>query len=72
MVLDGFAGKIELGECVEAEHAGAVHRVADLVVLFENEDRRARSAASGRAALSPAGPAPTTMTSHSRVAQNFR
>ena len=37
---DGFAGKIELSECVETEHAGAVHRVADLAVLFENENRQ--------------------------------
>ena len=36
---DGVAGKIELGEGLETEHAGAVHRRPDLSVLFENEDR---------------------------------
>ena len=36
---DGVAGKIEFDESVEAEDAGAVHRITDLIVLFENEDR---------------------------------
>jgi hypothetical protein len=36
---DGVAGKIEFGEGVEAEHPGAVDRIADRIVLFENEDR---------------------------------
>ena len=37
---DGFAGKIELSKGFEAEDAGAVHRISDLLVLLEDENRQ--------------------------------
>ena len=45
--IDGVAGKVELGEGIEAEHAGAVNRIADSIVFFENEDGQAFSGEPG-------------------------
>ena len=56
------ADETELLERLVGKHAGAVHRFADAGVFFEQRYAEARLREL-RAAWSPAGPPPTTMTS---------